>query len=115
EDDKRLFHYQLSISEEDILSSSKSRYYPVELSGMLDIIKDRPGKYLIVGIPCFIKSIRLLTKYDDILKDRIKFCLGLVCGHLKSASFAEMFGWQCGVKPSHLTSINFRTKLDHIR
>lgn len=110
-DDARLFHYQLSETEESIFSGSKSRYYPIELSEMMSIIRQRPGKYAIIGIPCFIKSIRLLTLHDPILNDRIKFCIGLICGHIKSTRFAEMLSWECGIKPNELRGIDFRTKL----
>lgn len=112
EDDKRLFHYQLSTSEQEVCKSSKSRYYPIELSEMLSLIRSRPGKYAIVGIPCFIKAIRLLSENDQTIRERVIFCIGLVCGHLKSTRFAEMFSWQCGVNPNELTEIDFRTKLD---
>lgn len=111
-DDKRLFHYQLSTSEEEICKSSKSRYYPIELSEMLNLIRNRPGRYVIIGIPCFIKSIRLVAENDKYIRERVAFCIGLVCGHLKSTRFAEMFAWQCGVHPADLTAIDFRTKLD---
>lgn len=111
-DDPRLFHYQLSTNKEQILAGAKSKYYPIELSEVVQMIKERPGQYAVVGIPCFIKSVRLLARQDEILNDRIKFCIGLICGHLKSGRFAEMFAWQCGVRPSELQSIDFRTKIE---
>lgn len=110
--DRRLFHYQLSKTAAQISNGAKSKYYPIELSEMIDLIRITPAKYAIVGIPCFIKSVRLLMKNDKILNERIKYCIGLVCGHLKSTRFAEMFGWQLGIKPSDLESIDFRTKLE---
>ncbi|MCF0048439.1 Coenzyme F420 hydrogenase/dehydrogenase, beta subunit C-terminal domain [Dyadobacter sp. LJ53] len=111
EDDKRLFHYQISTSQEEVASSSKSRYYPIELSEMITLMRNRPGRYAIVGIPCFIKAVRLLSKEDKVIRDRVKFCVGLICGHLKSTRYAEMFSWQCKIPPSALTAIDFRTKL----
>jgi coenzyme F420 hydrogenase subunit beta len=111
-DDRRLFHYQLSTTINEVTNSAKSRYYPIELSEMMTLIRQRPGRYVIVGIPCFIKSIRLLAKQDEKLGERIKFCIGLICGHLKSARFAELFAWQCDIPPAKLSAINFRTKLD---
>ncbi len=109
--DKRLFHYQLATNPEEVNKGAKSRYYPIELSEMIGMIRNRPGKYVIVGIPCFIKSVRLLSKEDRIIGERVLFCIGLICGHLKSARFAELFSWQCGIPPAALTAIDFRTKL----
>jgi coenzyme F420 hydrogenase subunit beta len=111
-EDPRMFAYSLSTTLEQLKSGSKSRYYPIELSEVMNVVKTMPGKYAIVGIPCFIKTIRLLSNQDPILKERIKYCIGLVCGHLKSASFAEMFGWQIGVNPKNMTAIDFRNKLE---
>ena len=112
DNDKRLFHYQISTTVEEISNSAKSRYYPVELSEMISLIRSRPGKYAIVGIPCFIKSVRLLSNQDSVIADRVTFCIGLICGHLKSTRFAELFAWHCDVHPSNLQSIDFRKKLD---
>lgn len=112
DDDKRLFHYKLSTTIEEVKSSSKSRYYPIELSEVIEEIRTKHGKYLIVGVPCFVKSLRLLAQQDPILNSRIKFCIGLVCGHLKSKGFADMLAWQSGVDPCDLTGIDFRKKLD---
>ncbi|GAB3769377.1 Coenzyme F420 hydrogenase/dehydrogenase, beta subunit C-terminal domain [Spirosoma horti] len=115
ESNERLFRYHLSTNLEDIMKGAKSKYYPIDLAEILLLIKNRPGKYAIVGIPCFIKAVRLLAKQDEVLNDKIKFCIGLVCGHLKSASFAKMFAWQCGISPSKLVSIDFRTKLPNYK
>jgi coenzyme F420 hydrogenase subunit beta len=111
ENDSRLFQYQLSTTLEQIQNGAKSRYYPIELSQVLEIVRERPGRYAIVGIPCFIKAVRLLTRQDPILAERIKFCIGLVCGHLKSKYFADMFAWQCEIQPNSLTAFDFRRKI----
>ena len=106
-----LFQFSISSTQAEVRSKSKSRYYPVEMSGVIKQIIDRPGRYAVTGIPCFIKALRLASGESVILKERIVFAVGIVCGHLKSSAFAEMFAWQCGVAPTELTSIDFRTKL----
>lgn len=108
----KLFQYKVSNTIEEITKGAKSKYYPVELSGVLEEIKKKPGRYAVVGLPCFVKSVRLLTKHDPVLAERIKFCVGLVCGHLKSAHFAGMLSWQVGIPPQNLETFDFRTKLE---
>lgn len=110
-EDKRLFRYHLSLSVADVRNGSKSRYYPVEMSEVIEMIRDRPGRYAVVGIPCFIKAIRLLAHQDNVLASRIKFCIGLVCRHLKSTAFAKSLAWQCGIAPEEMIAIDFRKKL----
>jgi coenzyme F420 hydrogenase subunit beta len=109
--DSRLFEYGISNNIEEISNSSKTRYYPIELSKVLKKIRNRNGKYAIVGLPCFIKAIRLLSEKDCVIKERIKYCIGLVCGQLKSANFANMWAWQVGVNPAEIRDIDFRLKI----
>lgn len=105
-----LFGYTISSSLEEAQSGGKSRYYPIELSEVLQKVRHTPGRYAVVGLPCFIKSIRLLQRQDPVLAERIKFCAGLVCGHLKSTRYADSLAWQMGIEPENLESIDFRVK-----
>lgn len=111
ENDPAMFQYDISKSIEEIKDGAKTKYYPVELSKMLKIVKEVPGRYAVVGIPSFIMAIRLLADKDEIIKERIKFTVGLICGHQKSSKFAEAIAWQVGIKPGNLKYINFRKKL----
>ena len=104
------FKYQVSETLEETQQGGKSRYYPIELSEALQAIRNNPGRYAVVGLPCFIKSVRLLQAQDSILAERIQYCVGLVCGHLKSAHYAESLAWQMGIPPQELEGIDFRIK-----
>lgn len=106
----RYFQYRISRSEEEIRAGAKSRYYPIEMSRILQTILEVPGRYAVVGIPCFIKAIHLLRRENPIWRDRIQFTLGLFCGHMKSARFIESFAWQMNVPPQQLKQIEFRQK-----
>jgi coenzyme F420-reducing hydrogenase beta subunit len=110
-DDGILFRYAVSRTEEEVAAGAKSRYYPVEMSEVVQQIKEVSGSYVIIGLPCFIKAIRRAALVDPVLNDRVKFCIGLVCGHLKSRAFADCFGWQAGISPGHLEEVDFRVKL----
>ncbi|KRL79699.1 Coenzyme F420 hydrogenase/dehydrogenase, beta subunit C-terminal domain [Ligilactobacillus equi] len=107
----KLFSYQISKSIEEIQDGAKTKYYPVELSEVLEIVRNTPGRYAIIGIPSFIYALRLLSKKDAIIGERIKYMIGLICGHQKSSTFADFMGWQLGFKPGNMTYINFRKKL----
>ncbi|WPL19384.1 F420H2 dehydrogenase subunit F [Thiorhodovibrio winogradskyi] len=113
DDNGPLFVYTISDSSDSIRDGAKSRYYPIELSSVLHSVRDRPGRYAFVGLPCFIKSVRLLQRQDPVFKERIKYCVGLVCGHLKSTRYAESLAWQIGIDPLALKSFDFRVKDDH--
>ena len=107
-----LFEYSLSHSVEDITKNAKSRYYPVQMSDVLNRVKHSKKRYALVGVPCFIKAARLLAKQDRQINESLIYYMAIFCGHLKSKAFAEMIAWQRKVSPSHLTYIDFRVK-DH--
>lgn len=106
-----LFHFSVQSSRQGVLDNAKSRYYPVEMSQVIKQVLNTPGRYAFIGVPCFIKALRLATLADPVLAQRVQFTLAIVCGHLKSAAFAESIAWQLGIEPGHLRSIDFRAKL----
>ena len=109
--DDLVYSYQISDHSNNLGDGSKSVYYPIELTEVLTFVKENSGRYVVTGVPCFIKAIRLLMREEEVFSERIKYCVGLVCGHLKSTKYAEMIGWQFGVDPGNLSYIDFRKKL----
>lgn len=108
---KKLFKYTISRTEEELLAGAKTKYYPVEISEALKTIRDTPGKYAVIGLPSFIMELRLLCEVDSTINERVKYMIGLVCGHQKSTRFSELLAWQCGIKPGKLSYIDFRKKM----
>lgn len=105
-----LFEYGISSDLEELRKGAKSKYYPVEFSEVLAEVRKTRKKYAFVGVPCFVKAMRLLCINDKEFADRVSSFVGLVCGHLKSSRFSEMLAWQKGVKPEDLRGIDFRWK-----
>lgn len=110
-EDEPLFEYGISSNIDELKQEAKSKYYPIEMSGVIDFVKNNKARYALIGVPCFIKSVRLLANKDNEIKERIKYTIGLVCGHLKSDMFAKSMGWELGVEPDNLLDIDFRKKL----
>jgi coenzyme F420-reducing hydrogenase beta subunit len=104
------FAYRISRSEAEVRAGARSRYHPVELSGVLEEIRGTPGRYAVVGIPCFVKAIRLLAAEEAVIAERIVHTLGLFCGHMKSARMGESFAWQMGAAPRGLRRLEHRIK-----
>jgi coenzyme F420-reducing hydrogenase beta subunit len=107
---ERFFRYRIARTADEARAGAKSRYYPVEMSGIIDEIRSAPGSYAVVGVPCFIKAVQLLRRRDPVLRERIAFTLGLFCGHMKSARFVESFAWQMGVDVDAIAAVEFRRK-----
>jgi len=91
-------------------TGAKSRYYPIELSGVLREIRETPGRYAVVGVPCFIKAIHLLRRIDPVVRERVTHTLGLFCGHMKSAAMVESFACQLGTEVRQVRALDYRIK-----
>jgi coenzyme F420-reducing hydrogenase beta subunit len=109
-EDGRFFAYRISRSIGELSEGAKSRYYPVELSAVLREIRETPGRYAIVGVPCLIKAVHLLRRIDPVIRDRVTHTLGLFCGHQKSATMIESFAWQLGTELGRVRALDYRIK-----
>jgi coenzyme F420-reducing hydrogenase beta subunit len=110
EGDGRLFGYRISRSEDELRKGAKSRYYPVELASVLREIEAVPGRYAVVGIPCFIKAVNLLRRENPVIAERVTHTIGLFCGHMKSARMVDSFALQLGAEPEAVAAIDYRLK-----
>lgn len=106
----RFFGYRLSRSLDELKSGSQSRYYPVDLADVLKEIAATPGRYAVVGVPCFIKAVHLARRADPVLRERITHTLGLFCGHQKSAHLVDSFALQLGVPMADVRAVDYRKK-----
>jgi len=109
DDSNQLFKFTILSNPESVLDSSGSAYYPVELSKILQEILNKPGKFAIIGLPCFIKAIRLAQKRNKNLKDKIVICIGLICGQMKTKEYTSYITKLAGVQ-GKLIKINYRGK-----
>jgi len=107
-----LFSFTIAHTPSEVLSNARTRYYPVEMSGVIRHVLDNPGRYAAIGTPCFAKALRLAARQSPQLRERLPFVLGIICGHLKTAAFAQALAWQCGIEPDGVQSIDFRAKLE---
>jgi coenzyme F420-reducing hydrogenase beta subunit len=96
-DPDQLFKFTILSDPESVLSSSGSAYYPVELSGIIREIQARPGKCAIIGLPCYIKAIRLAAQRNKKLNERIFITAGLVCGQLKNKQYSTYLANLAGI------------------
>ena len=104
------YEYAISSNEEELTKSAKTKYYPVTLADVLEKVKHMEGRFAITGVPCFIKGIRLAQHKDPILRNKIVFLVGIVCGGVKSTFFTEYLASQSGAGVEGFTNPDFRIK-----
>ncbi|MCK5615430.1 Coenzyme F420 hydrogenase/dehydrogenase, beta subunit C-terminal domain [Candidatus Pacearchaeota archaeon] len=106
----KLFEFKICKTTKEVRACSRSAYYPVEISRAIRHILTNEGTYAIVGLPCVCKSIRLAQDKFPKLKKRIKYVLGLTCGHQCSKFFTEYICALGGGNPYELKEFTFRKK-----
>ncbi|MDD4822775.1 MAG: Coenzyme F420 hydrogenase/dehydrogenase, beta subunit C-terminal domain [Bacteroidales bacterium] len=102
--------YALCNNKQEVLSSSKTKYFPVTLSNVLTQLSKLDGTVAIVGTACFIKAIRLAQYEDQTLKNKIVFIVGIICGGQKSRFFSEYLIRKAGGTLDHCSELQYRVK-----
>ena len=110
ENGEEFYRYSVSNNKNELMASAETKYFPVTLSSVFSEIDDLKGKVAIVGVSCFIKAIRLAQISNPILKEKIPFLVGIICGGIKSSFFTEYLADSSGVKAVDISSPNYRVK-----
>lgn len=92
------YHYARIGSPRNIRRLSKTRYFPVTLAGLYELIERTPGRVAISGVACFVKSVRLRQQHDPKLRDKISFITGIICGGLKSRHYSDYLASAAGIR-----------------
>jgi coenzyme F420-reducing hydrogenase beta subunit len=110
DDPNQLFRFAVLDTVDKVRYSARSAYYPVELSGVIEKVLKTPGRYIMTGLPCFIKGLRLAMRRNSKLRKRIVCTIGLVCGQAKSKFFAEHLIAVSGGELVRTKQVDFRHK-----
>ena len=108
--DKPYYEYTLCRNAEDLYQCTRSAYYAVQAGDVLRrIVSDKELKSVaIVALPCLCKAIRNACIENAVLRRKVKYIIGLVCGQQKTHNFSEFLAKKSGV--DSLQGIDFRTK-----
>lgn len=106
---EELFGYQIS-GLRGARSRRKSQYYANTMADVLRVVEGSDLRFALVGVPCFIRAARALVRARPEYAERLRFFVGLVCGHYKTQNFAVSLAWQVGVPPGELAEVDFRVK-----
>lgn len=73
--------YVITNDSAEILRARRSKYTQATVDGVIKYIKNHEGRYAIVGVPCQLYGITQAIKKNTVLRDRIAYKLGVVCGY----------------------------------
>lgn len=100
--------YAICRTVEEIENVSRSAYYPVTADAVFRQMEAEGGRYVFVGVPCFVKAARLLARENERFRESLVCCIALFCGHQKSAFFGDFMALQLGVRSEDLAALDFR-------
>lgn len=93
---------------DELFKSMGSCYSPVSVCLALRTVLEKPGKYAFVGKPCEVYALKNLQNVIPVLKERIKFVIGLFCAQTPSRSRTYELIEHYGVNPSDITKLKYR-------
>ncbi len=108
-DPEKLFAYAVLSDADEVRGAAKSAYYPVEMSEAVGSMLREDARYAVVGLPCFLKALRLAAGRNARLRERVVAVVGLTCGQLKSKAFARGLALVIS-NDARPTSVVFRKK-----
>lgn len=101
-----IFEYQLCTNPKDLYLFQRSSYYPVKLDKAINIIKKFEGTVSITCIPSAAKAIEILKMRDPELSKKVKYTIGLVCGHVKKEDYLDYLCKKAG-KTDGIKGVNY--------
>ena len=66
-------------SREEILAAMKSKYAITPTNSVFSELREMPGKYAVVGLPCQMHGLQKAIRLDARLKERVVLSIGLFC------------------------------------
>lgn len=65
---------------EDLVESQGSKYMIIPTNAIFQEVRELPGRYAYVALPCQVHGFRMLVQEDAVLREKIPYVLGLFCG-----------------------------------
>ena len=103
------YEFVKSKSPAEIRSRCKTRYYPVNLSKLREMLVGETDVALVAN-PCFTSNSRRLSQNDPENFGALKHFVAFFCGHWKSKGWSEYLVAAADLKGGSLT--DFRSKID---
>jgi len=98
----------IATTKQEIINAKSSKYCPVSLNGMASQLKEKEGKFIVVGLPCHIHGFRSLEKKDKILKSRILGYFAIFCSSTRNFYSQEYISRKYNIVRNNITYFAYR-------
>jgi coenzyme F420 hydrogenase subunit beta len=109
-DGGRLFNAVFARSPEEVRLAAKSKYYPIEMSGVIRQVAEFSGCVAVVGLPCHCKAFAGALEHSSVLRRKVRYIFGLVCGHGVSALYTDFLLAAAGLSLRDVDTVSYRDK-----
>lgn len=93
---------------DDILNARSSKYCPVSLNGIGNEIKNTPGRYVIVGLPCHIQAFRNRSEFDKKFRENVIGYFAIYCSSNRTFKARDFIFKRYGVNKSEVKQFAYR-------
>jgi coenzyme F420 hydrogenase subunit beta len=97
-------------TREEIIAASGSKYCPAAVNRILREIREQPGTYAVVGLPCQVHALRKWQARDARMRERIRYVFGLFCANENTYLGTEYFLRCHCIQPAAVRSIRYRAQ-----
>ena len=95
-------------SKEEILSGKSSKYCVVSYEGIISEMKQKPGRYVVVGLPCHIQAFRKSAEVNMTVRECVTGYFPIFCSSNKTMDSQRYMVWRYGVDEKKLASFAYR-------
>ena len=93
---------------EDLLESQGSKYLIIPINQVFQEIRELPGTYAYVALPCQVHGYRMLAAEDEALRSKIHTVIGLFCGGSLEPSLVTDLLAARGISIDEIKDFQFR-------
>lgn len=98
----------LARSADEVAAARGSKYTTVNSNLLLRTIREKAGRYAVVGLPCHLQGLRRAQKRFPALRKRVVLALGVFCGLTCVPKATAVAARRAGVDPAGLAGVGYR-------
>lgn len=95
-------------TREAILGGKSSKYCVVSMNGIATEIKQIPGRYVVVGLPCHIHAFRKYCSVDKKVGEQVLGFFAIFCSGNKNKDSQDFLLWRYGIDKERMKSFTYR-------
>ena len=95
-------------SRKEVLSGKSSKYCVVSYEGIITEMKQKPGRYVVVGLPCHIQAFRKAAEVNKSVRESVKGYFPIFCSSNKTMDSQRYMVYRYGIDEKRLASFAYR-------